>query len=96
VVDAMGVKELLLEDDGSSTCCVCFGGSLQHLNPIIVCETCGISVHRKCVGALSHKNDDNWVCDHCTAGGHQAHKSRGKKVKGEVDTNRCACHSNTL
>ncbi|SPQ96068.1 unnamed protein product (mitochondrion) [Plasmodiophora brassicae] len=52
------------QDHYNTSCRVCFGTDGSELNPIVICELCGLAVHKCCYG-IDTIPDDDWHCDPC-------------------------------
>lgn len=63
--------------EGVQVCCACLGDRSDHVNEIVECDSCGVTVHEGCYGVsdtLSVSSTESlsptepWFCEACRAG----------------------------
>ncbi|EEB14250.1 PHD finger protein, putative [Pediculus humanus corporis] len=70
-------NKLLKAAEGVMICCACLGDKSDHINEIVECDSCGVTVHEGCYGisdSLSVSSSESlcptepWFCEACRAG----------------------------
>ncbi|XP_076916098.1 uncharacterized protein LOC143575683 [Bidens hawaiensis] len=58
-----------VKDEGPSTCChyCSIADTGNQLNRLIVCKSCGVTVHERCYGVQQDDGDGCWECSWCRA-----------------------------
>ena len=58
----MAARNNLLEE-APFACQICFYSDLDHLNPVVYCDTCEMGVHQYCYGIADL--EQRFVCQKC-------------------------------